>query len=36
MQSETRSGKFAEWIAPPIRGINLQPIEFEYVVLPHN
>ena len=36
MKPETRPGKFAGWIAPPIRGINLQPIEFEYVVLPHN
>ena len=24
-------GKFAQWIAPPERGINGQPIEFEYV-----
>ena len=24
-------GKFANWIAPPNRGINNQPIEFEYV-----
>jgi benzoyl-CoA 2,3-dioxygenase component B len=24
-------GKFANWIAPPVRGINNQPIEFEYV-----
>jgi benzoyl-CoA 2,3-dioxygenase component B len=24
-------GKFANWIAPPARGINGQPIEFEYV-----
>jgi benzoyl-CoA 2,3-dioxygenase component B len=24
-------GKFAGWIAPPARGINNQPIEFEYV-----
>ncbi len=24
-------GKFANWIAPPARGINNQPIEFEYV-----
>ncbi|HKA44101.1 MAG TPA: benzoyl-CoA 2,3-epoxidase subunit BoxB [Burkholderiales bacterium] len=24
-------GKFANWIAPPERGINNQPIEFEYV-----
>lgn len=24
-------GKFANWIAPPIRGINSQPLNFEYV-----
>ncbi|HTP67536.1 MAG TPA: benzoyl-CoA 2,3-epoxidase subunit BoxB [Dongiaceae bacterium] len=24
-------GKFANWIAPPIRGINNQPLNFEYV-----
>jgi benzoyl-CoA 2,3-dioxygenase component B len=24
-------GKFASWIAPPARGINGQPIDFEYV-----
>jgi benzoyl-CoA 2,3-dioxygenase component B len=36
MNPETRPGKFAGWIAPPIRGINLQPIDFEYVMLPHN
>jgi benzoyl-CoA 2,3-epoxidase subunit B len=24
-------GKFANWIAPPVRGINNLPIEFEYV-----
>jgi len=24
-------GKFANWIAPPARGINSQPIDFEYV-----
>jgi benzoyl-CoA 2,3-dioxygenase component B len=36
MKPETRPGKFAGWIAPPIRGINLQPVDFEYVVLPHN
>ena len=24
-------GRFANWIAPPARGINNQPIEFEYV-----
>jgi benzoyl-CoA 2,3-epoxidase subunit B len=24
-------GKFANWIAPPVRGINRQPLNFEYV-----
>jgi benzoyl-CoA 2,3-dioxygenase component B len=24
-------GKFANWIAPPVRGINSQPLNFEYV-----
>lgn len=27
----TEPGKFANWIAPPARGINDQPIDFEYV-----
>ena len=27
----TEPGQFANWIAPPILGINRQPIEFEYV-----
>ena len=27
----TELGKFANWIAPPIRGINSQPLNFEYV-----
>ncbi len=27
----TDPGKFANWIAPPARGINSQPIDFEYV-----
>ncbi len=36
MKPETRPGQFASWIAPPIRGINLHPIDFEYVVLPRN
>jgi benzoyl-CoA 2,3-dioxygenase component B len=31
MKPETALGKFAGWIAAPTRGINLQPIEFEYV-----
>ena len=29
----TEPGKFANWIAPPARGINGQPVEFEYVRL---
>ncbi|MFO0120375.1 MAG: benzoyl-CoA 2,3-epoxidase subunit BoxB, partial [Burkholderiales bacterium] len=24
-------GKFANWIAPPVMGINRQPVNFEYV-----
>jgi len=27
----TEPGKFANWIAPPVRGINNQPLDFEYV-----
>ncbi len=27
----TEPGKFANWIAPPARGINAQPVDFEYV-----
>lgn len=27
----TEPGKFASWIAPPSRGINLQSVDFEYV-----
>jgi benzoyl-CoA 2,3-dioxygenase component B len=27
----TEPGKFANWIAPPARGVNAQPVEFEYV-----
>ena len=33
MHGVTEPGKFAGWIAPPLRGINSQPIEFEYVKL---
>ena len=29
----TEPGRFANWIAPPSRGINHQPIDFEYVRL---
>ncbi len=31
MQPVTEPGKIASWIAPPLRGINGQPFEFEYV-----
>lgn len=27
----TENGKFANWIAPPVMGINRQPVDFEYV-----
>ena len=27
----TEPGKFANWIAPPLNGINKQPLNFEYV-----
>jgi benzoyl-CoA 2,3-dioxygenase component B len=27
----TEPGKYANWIAPPVRGINNQPVDFEYV-----
>jgi benzoyl-CoA 2,3-epoxidase subunit B len=27
----TEAGKFANWIAPPVMGINRQPIDFQYV-----
>jgi len=33
MQGVTEPGRFAGWIAPPLRGVNSQPIEFEYVRL---
>ena len=33
MQPVTERGKFANWIAPPARGINGQPTDFEYVRL---
>ena len=31
MQPVTEPGKIAGWIAPPLRGINGQPFDFEYV-----
>ncbi|HEY3064272.1 MAG TPA: benzoyl-CoA 2,3-epoxidase subunit BoxB [Methylomirabilota bacterium] len=33
MQPVVERGKFANWIAPPPRGINGQPMDFEYVRL---
>jgi benzoyl-CoA 2,3-dioxygenase component B len=33
MTPVTEPGKFANWIAPPARGVNGQPVEFEYVRL---
>ena len=33
MQPVVERGKFASWIAPPPRGINGQPMDFEYVRL---
>lgn len=34
MHPEYEPGRYATWIAPPARGINNQPAEFEYVLLP--
>ena len=31
MKPVTEPGKFANWVAPPARGINNQPVDFEYV-----
>ena len=36
MQPVYTPGEFANWIAPPRRGINGQPIEFEYVKFARN
>jgi len=33
MQPVTERGKFATWIAPPARGVNSQPVDFDYVRL---
>jgi len=33
MQRVVEPGKFAGWIAPPRRGVNGQPLDFEYVHL---
>ena len=32
-QRVTEPGKMAAWIAPPDRGINAQPVDYEYVKL---
>ena len=31
MKPVTEPGKFADWIAPPPRGINGQPMDFDYI-----
>ncbi len=31
MKPETRRGHYASWIAPPLKGINARPSDFEYV-----
>ena len=33
MQPVTERGTFATWIAPPARGVNSQPVDFDYVRL---
>jgi benzoyl-CoA 2,3-dioxygenase component B len=33
MQKVTEPGKYAAWISPPPKGVNGQPIDFEYVRL---
>ena len=33
MTGVTEPGKFANWIAAPARGVNGQPVDFEYVRL---
>ena len=33
MQRVVEPGKMAAWIAPPDRGINANPIEYQYVKL---
>ena len=33
MQPVTQIGRFANWIAPPARGVNGRPVDFEYVRL---
>jgi benzoyl-CoA 2,3-dioxygenase component B len=34
MQPVYERGKMASWIAPPARGINGKPVDFEYVRIP--
>ena len=34
MQPQYEPGEFAPWIAPPTRGIDQKPTDFEYVMLP--
>jgi benzoyl-CoA 2,3-epoxidase subunit B len=34
MQPVYERGKMAAWIAPPARGINGKPVDFEYVRIP--
>ena len=36
MHAVVEPGKIANWIAPPARGINGQPFEFEYVRHPES
>ena len=31
MHQVTERGKIAQWVAPPSRGINQKPFDFEYV-----
>jgi benzoyl-CoA 2,3-dioxygenase component B len=33
MRQVVEHGQFAGWIAPPARGINGRPVDFEYVRL---
>ena len=33
VEFKIQPGKMAAWIAPPDRGINAQPVEYEYVRL---
>jgi benzoyl-CoA 2,3-dioxygenase component B len=33
MRQVAEPGKMARWVAPPERGINNQPVEYEYVKL---